>query len=761
MRAWIILCLVAVGAALLAAACVQTEQPGLLRPITAEAVNLSDTNATAAGFARYYASSPLAFDARAPIFDLPLAPGDIANYGDVASTIPLDPGAESLLRQQGFVVVANPFNPQEEEITRPYDTLKDHEVPIFITSDSLLHLYHIQFDESLRRIEEREFYDAIWQVSDHLLRDSLAVYESADGEAKEAARRNAAFFAVGLSLLEPRPDQIVPEENAWEFEETHFSRQEADRYRVNIPAAVRSEVEAELALIEAHGGFSPSPLFRYDEDYSQYVPRGHYTRSEKLKNYFRAMMWYGRMSFLLKGGTPDALVSAEDARIQTAGATQIAASLAADPATQALWDRIYSVTAFYVGFSDDLGPYEYLEAMQAVFGVTFDPGAVSEDQVAALKAELAAYRSPQIYGGTGNCQIPPPYSPEQADQCLESTKGFRLMGQRFIPDSYMFSRLVGPYTGAYSGSGQPFTMVGGIRGFPMGLDAMALLGSDRARAILDETGNDDYALYDARYAELEAEFANFTVADWNRNLYWSWLYALQPLLADCGPGYPAFMQSEAWQDKQLNCALASWTELRHDTILYAKQSYTMEATAMPPEEQQVMGYVEPVPEFYHRLLALTRMTGAGLEEMEVLDDAAKARLDRLEAILERLEEISVAELEGEELSEDDYAFIRDFGDALEGVIADVDDKAKKTTVVADVHTDANSRMVLEEGVGYVDLIVVAYPLPDGRILCGAGPVMTYHEFKQPMGERLTDEQWREMLRSAPPSRPAWTASFAA
>jgi hypothetical protein len=386
---------------------------------------------------------------------------------------------------------------------------------------------------------------------------------------------------------------------------------------------------------------------------------------------------------------------------------------------------------------------------------------VSGDEVAALKAELAAYRSPQIYGGTGNCQIPPPYSPEQADLCLESTKGFRLMGQRFIPDSYMFSRLVGPYTGMYTGTGQPFTLVGGIRGFPMGLDVMALLGSDRAGAILNETGNDDYSLYDARYAELEAEFANFTVAEWNQNLYWSWLYSLKPLLADYGSGYPTFMQGEAWQAKQLNCALASWTELRHDTILYAKQSYTMEATAMPPEERPVVGYVEPVPEFYHRLLALTRMTNAGLGEMDVLDETSRARLVRLEAVLERLEDVSIRELENEALSEEDYAFIRDFGDELEGVIEDVDDTAKKTTIVADVHTDANSRMVLEEGVGYVDMIVVAYRLPDGRILCGAGPVMTYNEFLQPMAERLTDEQWRTMLETSPPSRPAWTASFVA
>ncbi len=79
--------------------------------------------------------------------------------------------------------------------------------------------------------------------------------------------------------------------------------------------------------------------------------------------------------------------------------------------------------------------------------------------------------------------------------------------------------------------------------------------------------------------------------------------------------------------------------------------------------------------------------------------------------------------------------------------------------MADVHTDQNSRQVLEEGVGYVRLIVVAYKVPDGRVLVGAGPVMSYYEFKQPMAERLTDEAWREMLGSDPPENPEWVPKF--
>ena len=35
--------------------------------------------------------------------------------------------------------------------------------------------------------------------------------------------------------------------------------------------------------------------------------------------------------------------------------------------------------------------------------------------------------------------------------------------------------------------------------------------------------------------------------------------------------YPAFMHNNAWTHKDLQTALGSWTELKHDTILYAKQ----------------------------------------------------------------------------------------------------------------------------------------------------------------------------------------------
>ena len=758
--------------------------------IEVKPVELSDVKTKKPSFEQFYSLTPLNFSLQALSYKLPLETKKIDNFDDLSAKIPLNFDALKLLQKNGFVVITNPFNAKEDDITEPYDILQNKEIPIFVTSDSLLHLYHIQFDETLRQIEEKEFYDDIWMISKYLLADSIEKYNNSTGDLKEAARRNVVYFAVGLSLLRPRDDQLCKDAEQCQDPSiacTFFSKKDLKKYAFLVPDFVKGDVQKELSLIEKHKGFSNSPVFIYKEDYSQYVPRGHYTRSAKLKNYFKAFMWYGRISMLLKGtdqveqGKPcdmplcAALISLYDAKIQTMQSFLITHEFAKNNELKNKWDRIYLVTAFYVGVSDDLGPYEYIEALNFVFDKKFNPNNLTEENIGRVKAKLAEYMPPKIYGGTGNIGLLPPFTPEQLDEILEMTKGFKLMGQRFVPDSYMFSNLVSPFVGMYAGQNcaQTFTCkyteAGPGRCFPRGLDVMALLGSNRAKELLEKLGDTKYkgndkngniVTYETQFNKLKDEFDSFNELDWQKNLYWSWLYALKPLLKEFKDGYPTFMQTTAWQDNKLTTALASWTELRHDTILYAKQSYTPVLRGILPSEKPVIGYIEPVPEFYNRLMALTKMTTKGLGKMNVLDSSSKLRLENLEKVLKRLKELSIKELKNEELTSEDYNFIKDFGDYLNDIIPDVNETAKKTTIVADVHTDQNPpEQVLEEGVGYVKLIVAAYKVPDGRILIGAGPVMTYYEFKQPIKDRLTDDKWQELLDSNPPKQPEWIGSF--
>lgn len=693
----------------------------------------------------YCVSQPISVTPSAPSYSLPIHFADVANAEPIDLLFALDENAKEAIQRNGFIVLdaKDPTGKPYQDMVEPYVDLTRESVPVFVTSDSMLHLYHVQFDEILKCVEENEFFPKVVTMSESLLAESLGQYDSFSGDLKEAARRNVAYFTIAMKLLGGNP---------------------------TIPAYVTEEVTYELDKIAGHAGFEDSKLFIYREDYSQYVPRGHYTRSETLKKYFQAMMWYGRMSFLLKGGAwPEALIPVEDARIQTIQASLIALALdrleTEGTRIAGIWNRIYAVTAFFVGLADDLTPYEYKESILKVFGSPVNLEDFNNpDKIFDLKVELALLRAPEIYGGTGEIYLVPPVSPEDLDEVLDMTKGMRLMGQRFIPDSYMFQHLVFPSVMDYTGTGNPFTVgvtaTGRLaRVFPRGLDVMAVLGSERALTILEREGDTEYEHYDKTLNELIRFFAALDEDDWNKNLYWSWLYTLKALLGGDEEGYPAFMQGKAWQDKELNTALASWTELRHDTILYAKQSYTPGETSVPPPPER--GYVEPLPEFYNRLLALTRMTRVGLDDMDVLDETQRDRLSGLEDVLSRLVQISIAELEGTELSEADYKFIEDIGSVLKPLVEDLsDEEGARTTLIADVHTDINSYQVLEEAVGNVKFIVAAYTIPDGRIILGAGPVFSYYEFKWPMDDRLTDEKWTEMMEKGEnPPQPDWVRSF--
>jgi hypothetical protein len=598
----------------------------------------------------------------------------------------------------------------------------------------LLHTYHILYDYTLRFAEIKHFVDDLQGLNEAMLATSLQQYESTSGQGQEAAERNAAFFAVASVLLDPG---------------------------VAVPSEVQDLVQAELSLIEAHQGFADSPIFGYKEDYSQYVPRGHYTRNETFKRYFKAMMWYGRMMFRLKPG--DKPEEVQKGRMETRQAILVVAALqsatvGSQPAL-ALWDRIYEPTAFFVGKTDDLNVYDYSQVIKEVYGESLNLSDLEDEaRLDAFIEKAMTLRPPKIVSSFVTDQEEPE----------EVTKGFRFMGQRFIPDSYIFQQLVYDEVKLYQGTGQPFTwvnsMAGPIRGFPRGLDVASVLGSGRAEEIIEAKGDAEYDGYTEQLAKLRGEFAALPAEQWVENLYWSWLYSLRPLLEVKGEGYPVFMQSEAWVDKDLNAFLGSWAELRHDTILYAKQTSAIMATGLMPQPELAKGYVEPQPEVYARLAALCKQMRVGLGDRGLLNPEYTDKLNRMESLLLSLKTMAEKELSGQALTDEEYAQIRNIGDVLEGITTfSVEISGQITSeadvrmaIVADVHTEGNSGQVLEEGVGDAFTAYVVAPV-EGQQVVAQGGVFSYYEFKQPMSDRLTDEAWQAL--EPKPDLPQWTASF--
>jgi hypothetical protein len=584
-----------------------------------------------------------------------------------------------------------------------------------------LHVYHLLFDKALRRAETESFIPMLARLDWEMLNTAVAQHEELRGTPwADAARRNAAYFAVAVKLLDPN----------WP-----------------IPEGLRDLAEPELASIAAHEGLGESaifPAYPFGEDWSQYVPRGHYTKSPALERYFRAMMWHGRMTFRVADET-----ETRQAALLTLAFRQTSVD---DQPADAIWSGIYEPTVFFVGRSDDLTPQEYDTALDTAYGQVDDVQALVDDakfaQFQALAQEL---RAPEILGMVIDENQP----------VDDTTKGLRFMGQRFVPDAFVFRQLIHRNVDK--------------RMLPKALDFFAALGSERALGHLEASGDTAMPNYTQNMEKLRGIITGYDEEVWTQNLYWSWIHSLRPLLEPVGEGYPQFMRSEAWLDKQLNTSLGSWTELKRDTILYAKQVYAeMGAGALPPPTPEPpKGYVEPVPEVYARIQALTQMTIDGLDSRGLLPEEDKQALEAMAQIAGRLQTIAEKQLRNETPTEEEYTFIRFYGGEIEKLTFAADDEGiypgaeapapmggeeLQAAVVADVATDPNGQ-VLEEGVGRIFEIYVVAPI-EGKLVLTKGGVFSHYEFAQPISDRLTDEAWRAMLDEgkAPPLA-EWTSSF--
>jgi len=653
-------------------------------------------------------------------------PVDLSQVAGVDSST-LSATQIAALSKNGFV--ASPPQPgQFREFYQIYESLRyGSDQPVFATTDAVYHIYHLIFDKMLRDLERDSFTSTLKTLTSTMLAASHAQYQQVQGTALEdPARRNVAYFAVAAQLLG------LPEE---------------------VPSEAADLTSAEVALIMAHSGPAISPIWdrsdlavdkKYREDYSQYVPRGHYTKSEDLQRYFRTMMWFGRMTFRLRDTfeTQRALL-----------ATQALRTAAAPDGTTAaqLWQTIYEPTVFIVGKADDLSFTEYGALSDSVFGAGAPISAFADP--AKIAEFLDAAKS-----------LPPPQVNSMWvwiwEDKTDATKGFRVMGQRFTLDEYVFGQVIWRNVGTQANP----------RGLPKALDFFAAMGSEEALSILRGEGEDQYLNFDKQMTKVRGEISALQTDAWTQNLYYSWLFSFQPLISIKDNRFPPFMRSQSWTRKELQTALGSWTELKHDTLLYAKQVMAEMGGGAP--DQPPHGYVEPNPEAYARLRALAMMTKSGLSSRTLLSETTGGNLDNLIDLLAFLQNISEKELAGQPITDEEYWKIQYFGGTLEALtLAAADRDAQthsyrdlsdqKAALVADVATGITkdgSLVVLEEGVGQPTFIFVV--LPDSPWRIGIGAIYTYYEFTVAPADRMTDETWQAQVEGAsPPAAPEWTSAF--
>ena len=629
----------------------------------------------------------------------------------------LDDKMTELLAKNGFVV--------REEAGREFFDLYERNrynmIPNFVTVESLMHTYHVYFAYLLKNIEKEYLADQVRQLGIKMLEDSKEQYVQLKGsEWESAAVRNVAFFTVGAKLLDDT---------------------------VQIEDYVSDIVESELSRIETAQGIMISAITDDEEDYSQYKPRGYYEGDSDLEAYFKAMMWYGRMHFKQEKEDLDR------------SALLITKALDSDSEAYELWQSVYSVTSFFAGASDDNGVCEYAPLIRAAYG----ENAKVTDLIGNGDAFLD-YRT-----NTAALPVPQTNSIPIEDGEENVIPGFRFMGQRFSIDAMVMQKLI--YSNVQSNS------AGEKRMLPDVLDVPAALGSDVALNLLKENGVEDYPGYMENMEKLRGGINEADDSLWNASLYASWIQTLRPLLEKKGEGYPMFMQNEEWAKKNLECFAGSYTELKHDTVLYSKQVMAEMGGGME-EEPDDRGYVEPEPVVYERFASLAEQTAQGLKKYQMLSDADENNLVKLEELALRLQTISNKELQNETLTDEEYDLIRTYGGNIEHFWYDamrananydnIFSEEYPAALVVDIATDPNGS-VLEAATGDPSQIIVAVQV-DGKIKLASGSVYTFYQFEQPLNDRLTDTQWRVMMgieanddmeyqKTTDIKQPAWTDSY--
>jgi hypothetical protein len=422
-----------------------------------------------------------------------------------------------------------------------------------------------------------------------------------------------------------------------------------------------------------------------------------------------------------------------------------------DDASLAAWKSVDATLRAFVGEPDSMGPTDVDAFLAAV-------GAAGGADLATMSDQALAQAL--IDGGWGTQRICSQMIVNGTAGTLPLDRSFLFLGQRYVVDSHVFANVV--YDRA--GHGKVLRMM------PDPLDvAYAAFGNDQAVALLaPQLASYPYApdLEQMRML-VDAHGTEF----WAANLYNHWLGAIRALspvqgeIADpAQAGLPRVAATERWGRRILNTQLASWAELRHDTLLYAKQSYTGIPICEYPD-----AYVDPYPAFFKAIGDLGRRAQALLGDIETSwsTSAIGTYFGKLVDAADTLQEMAEHQRTGAPHSAESLLFINNavsmvpmgcatapggwYVDLFYGG-AGADVTVLKPTI-ADVHTQPTDESgnpvgrVLHVGTGSARTMVVTVDTCSGP-RAYVGPVSSYYEVVTEQFQRLDDAAWIDALTGA-------------
>lgn len=649
-----------------------------------------------------------------------------------ASTSKLNDAELAKLGTNGFVISARQTFPT---FFNGYSSIYADHLPVFISADSILYAVHKSYDGILKQVEA-QLIPAVAQLLASMHATLADAATSGDARLAVARRDVDLFLTVARRLLQTPTNALSSPV---------------------LPVAGASPSEADALVAKALAHLTDinqsTSLFGVDRviDWSQFLPRGHYTGDLRFEAYFRCMIWLGRTDLRLIA--TDA-AGAHFSRRHFDAALEM--RLLLDAAGLATWNTVDATLAGFVGESDNMTVRDF-DTLRTVLG----DGALDDleghtDQELAqgivdAKVGIQRIASQVIFVGPLGDNLP-------------LDRAFLFFGQRFVIDSEVFSNVVFDRV-------LPDPAKLDRRLMPDPLDvAFGALGNTHAAPLLaaDLAAHTNYpkALDEARQL-VDAHEPAF----WAGSLYHAWLASLRAMSppADlvAAPGIPAAVaRTQPWARRVLNTQLASWAELRHDNLLYAKQSFTAALGCEFPD-----AYVDPYPELW---AALGRYAAKGMQILaglpSLVQGSAAAHFTTLATVAARLEDMATRQIAGQAFTGDELAWVNTVVETKtvsivcyterrpSGWYVDLflttDQAAEYAPTIADVHTDPGSARVLHVGTAGPRLMVVTAETCSGP-RAYAGLASAYSETITDNFQRLQDSDWEQMLTGSPPADVRW------